>query len=69
MICWFTSMASTYASVDVELDERLSLTEAHNIIDSIETALLEQQNVNLSIHLDPVNLEDLKLLEGGSSYY
>lgn len=52
-----------YASVDVELDERLSLTEAHNIIDSIETALLEQQNVNLSIHLDPVNLEDLKLLE------
>ena len=50
-----------YASVDVELDERLSLTEAHNIIDSIETALLVG---TISQPVDPSrSVEDLKLLE------
>lgn len=52
-----------YASVDVELDDRLSLNEAHDIIDSIESQLLEKENVRLSIHLDPVNFEDQQLLE------
>lgn len=52
-----------YASVDVELDDRLSLNEAHDIIDSIESQLFEKENVRLSIHLDPVNFEDQQLLE------
>lgn len=47
-----------FGSVDVELDARLSLMEAHDLIDGIEETLLKEHKLQFSIHLDPINLDD-----------
>lgn len=52
-----------YVSVDVELDQRLSLVEAHEIVDSIERSFQAKYNAQMSIHLDPINLDDDQLQE------
>lgn len=48
----------TYATVDIEIDSRSSLEEAHYIMDEIEREFLERLNVKLVSHLDPVRIQD-----------
>ena len=43
-----------YAWMDVELDDKMSIIEAHNIIDKIEREIYETKGYHASIHLDPV---------------
>lgn len=46
----------TYASVHIELDDRLSLVQAHTIIDDIESKVAQNYNIELVTHLDPLDL-------------
>lgn len=45
-----------FATVHVEIDDRYSLEEAHEIIDSIEKDFLEKLNIHLVCHVDAVDL-------------
>lgn len=45
-----------YAVVHVEVDERLSLIEAHHIIDDIEDNVLKECGIILDVHLDPLDI-------------
>lgn len=50
-----------YGSVHVEIDKRLSLVESHEIIDSLETQIFEKTAIEMSVHIDPVDVFDLQL--------
>ena len=47
-----------FATVHISLDAQLPALDAHLILDEIETDLLEKFGVNLTAHLDPVDLKD-----------
>lgn len=48
----------TFASVHIEIDDRLNLNEAHEIVDQIEQQFKDELAVDLVCHIDPVNLHD-----------
>ena len=50
-----------YATVHVELDSKLSLIEAHDLVDEIENDIKEHTDIDLTIHLDPVIVGDKKI--------
>ncbi len=55
-----------FMSVHVEIDARLKLLDAHELIDNIEMDVRQKFNVELTIHMDPIdvsNEETLKLKE------
>lgn len=45
-----------FATVHVEVDDRLSLEQAHDIVDMIEKDFAENLNILLVCHVDPVDL-------------
>lgn len=47
-----------YASVHIELPSSLTLIKAHDLVDCIERDVKKNYNIDLLIHLDPVNLDD-----------
>lgn len=44
----------TIASVHAEVPESLSLTEVHTVIDKIEHKIMNELNVDIVIHMDPI---------------
>lgn len=44
-----------FASIDIELDDKLTLNDAHEIADSIEKELYEKLNIKFTIHIDPIS--------------
>jgi cation diffusion facilitator family transporter len=53
----------TMATIHVEVPRTTTLEDAHEIIDQIERDILREMNIFIVIHLDPVETEDLKVLE------
>lgn len=47
-----------HANVDVELDDSLDLSQAHAIIDDIEMTISKQLAINLTVHIDPISMDD-----------
>lgn len=47
-----------YASLHIELDESLSLTESHEIADSLEEELLNKMGIDATIHVDPSSKDE-----------
>ena len=52
-----------FASIHAELDARLDPMEVHDILDDIESNVLEKLNVHLVIHYDPVLPDDTEWKE------
>lgn len=53
-----------FASVHIEVDAKVDVMESHDMIDNIEKAVKNELNVNLTAHLDPIdvgNPETLRL--------
>ena len=50
-----------FASMHVEMDQKESALECHEIIDQLERLCLKQHNVHLVIHYDPVVTDDPEL--------
>lgn len=50
-----------FASMHVEMDEKESALECHEIIDNLERACLNEHNVHLVIHYDPVVTGDARM--------
>ncbi len=51
---------TTFATVHVELPSSTSLVEAHNYIDEIERNFINNYNINLTIHIDPIEINNPK---------
>lgn len=51
----------SYASFHAEVTSAMGLTEAHQLIDKIEKDFTEKFNCTVTIHIDPVNLEDAEI--------
>lgn len=47
-----------FASVHVEVDCRMDVLEAHEILDELERRCMDKHNVLLTIHYDPVDRDD-----------
>lgn len=47
-----------FATVDVELPASMSIKQAHDIIEIIEETFNRETSIKLSIHIDPVDLND-----------
>ncbi len=50
-----------FASIHVEMDQKESALECHEIIDSIERTCLQEHNIHLVIHYDPIVTGDARL--------
>ena len=48
----------TFASVHVEVDAKVDILESHDLIDNIEKDIQGAYQINLTIHLDPVVMND-----------
>ncbi len=53
----------TMATIHVEVPRTTKLEAAHEIIDRIERDILREMNIFIVIHLDPVETEDITVLE------
>ena len=51
----------SFASVHVEVDAKVDILESHELIDTIERQIEEDQGIHLVIHLDPVVRDDPKI--------
>ena len=47
-----------YISVHIELDSKLSLIKAHEIMDDIENEIKDNLGFDITIHVDPVDVDD-----------
>ena len=50
-----------FASIHVEMDEKESALECHELIDNLERICLQNHNIHLVIHYDPVVTDDPEL--------
>lgn len=55
--------SNTMATIHVEVPRTINFEKAHEIIDQIERDILREMNIFLVIHLDPVETEDMIVLE------
>lgn len=53
----------TRATIHCEVPNDIALESAHEIIDQIERDILKQENILLVIHLDPVEVNDGRVME------
>jgi len=49
---------NTFASVHVEVDANTDVLISHDLIDNIERDILNEYNLNLVIHMDPIVIDD-----------
>ena len=50
-----------FASVHIELDASINVLDSHEIVDNIELEFLQNTNIVLTGHLDPITLNDEKV--------
>lgn len=47
-----------FASIHIEVDADRDIMESHDMVDNIEKSLSESLNIKLTVHMDPVKLND-----------
>lgn len=52
----------TFASIHVEVDAKVDVMVSHDLMDNIEREIREKEGIDLTIHMDPVNIDDEETL-------
>lgn len=52
-----------FVTVHIEMDEDLSLMRSHQVADRIEEDFYNDNNINITVHVDPINSKDDEVLE------
>ncbi len=52
-----------FVTIHVEVDAKEDIIETHEIIDNIEREFLNELNINMVIHMDPIDLKNLTLVK------
>ena len=47
-----------FATVHVEVSSDMNIVDAHDLADSIEKSVLKEFNINLTVHIDPIDIKD-----------
>jgi divalent metal cation (Fe/Co/Zn/Cd) transporter len=48
----------TFASIHVEVDAKVDVMISHDLMDVIEREVREKHGIDLTIHMDPINIDD-----------
>ena len=48
----------TFASIHIEVDAAVDVMASHSLVDSIEKRLRQELSINITAHMDPVNVSD-----------
>ena len=51
------------ATIHAEVSDRMNIVEAHEIIDRAEREISEELHIDLIIHMDPINYDDIEVKE------
>ena len=62
-ICHTYGPTKIFMTAHIEIDSKTSIVESHDIADTIEHYVKNQYNVDLTIHVDPVDLDNNELIE------
>ena len=60
-LCHTYGPTKIFMTIHIEIDSNTSIVEAHDIADKIEHEIKNNYNVDLTIHVDPVDLENEEL--------
>lgn len=63
LLIHFYGKEYAFGTVHIELNQTMSLVEAHNIIDDLERIIYEKTNIEMVAHLDPLDIEGKELKE------
>ena len=58
LLCHSYGPTAQYVSFHAEVDERMGLKEAHELIDQIEDEISQALKCSVTIHIDPVSVDD-----------
>ena len=50
-----------FATVHVEVSSDMNIVVAHDLADSIEKSILKEFNINLTVHIDPIDIKDKEI--------
>ena len=50
-----------FATVHVEVSSDMNIVVAHDLADSIEKSVLKEFNINLTVHIDPIDIKDKEI--------
>ena len=53
----------TFASIHVEVDAKIDVMISHDLMDVIERDVRENHGIDLTIHMDPVNIDDEETIQ------
>lgn len=52
---------NSFGSVHVEFDSNTDFLKAHDVVDLIELKLKEEFGINMTLHMDPININDVRI--------
>lgn len=61
LVCHMYGQTKLFMTIHVEVDARRNLLESHDLIDTIEKEIKEKYNIELSIHMDPIEMDNEEL--------
>jgi cation diffusion facilitator family transporter len=66
IICHMYGPTTCFMSAHVEVDSKKDVNESHDMIDNIERDIKQKHNIELVIHMDPIDIhsEDAKICKG-----
>ena len=61
LVCHMYGQTKLFMTVHVEVDAKTNVLESHDLIDNIEKEMNEKYNIELTIHMDPIEMDNEEL--------
>lgn len=62
-VCHMYGPTNCFMTIHVEVDARCDLMETHDVIDNIERKILKEYGTKLTIHMDPIQIDNEEINE------